>query len=193
MKFSKKIKNKTVIVSLLLIAIVVSGITLAILMDTPDGLTNTFELGNVNTDIEEPDITIDENVNKSPYIVNNGKSAALVRAKVTISPKELEERFNLTLKYNTNYWIYSDGYYYYKDVLEPSEQTKALFTEVEGTGIVITDDSGNKVINPGLEGLEITIYHESVQAEFEDKKPNTGDPTNSDVQYIWEAYENANK
>ncbi|MEF2782831.1 MAG: hypothetical protein U0N20_07035 [Clostridium sp.] len=191
MKFSKKIKNKTVIVSLLLIAIVVSGITLAILLDTPYGLTNTFELGDVTTDIEEPDITYDENINKSPYIKNNGKSAALVRAKVTISPKELEERFNLTINYKTDKWKYYNGYYYYMDVLQPNNSTEPLFEEVNGTDIVITDDSGNKVINPGLEGLEITIYHESVQAEFEDKKPNTGDPTNSDVQYIWEAYENA--
>ena len=31
---------------------------------------------------------------------------------------------------NTEYWKEKDGFYYYKDVLNPDETTKPLFTEV---------------------------------------------------------------
>lgn len=159
--------KKVVIVSLLLICLTV-GISLALFNDKTDILKNTFRIGNVETDITEDKQIIPESANsisKKPTIKNTGTTSALVRVRITLSPDDIVNKFNIRTDINTSNWIYNekDGFYYYKYLLEPNS-TIDVFEHVLGTNIAYKDSDGNWKINKELEGLEIAVYHESVQA-----------------------------
>lgn len=159
--------KRVVIVSLLLICLTV-GISLALFNDKTDILKNTFRIGNVETDItEDKPITPEsaDSISKKPTIKNTGTTSALVRVRITLSPDDIVNKFNIRTDINTSNWIYNekDGFYYYKYLLEPNS-TIDVFEHVLGTDIAYKDSDKNWKINKELEGLEIAVYHESVQA-----------------------------
>lgn len=159
--------KRVVIVSLLLICLTV-GISLALFNDKTDILKNTFRIGNVETDItEDKQITPEsaDSISKKPTIKNTGTTSALVRVRITLSPDDIVNKFNIRTDINTSNWIYNekDGFYYYKYLLEPNS-TIDVFEHVLGTDIAYKDSDENWKINKELEGLEIAVYHESVQA-----------------------------
>lgn len=158
--------KRVVIVSLLLICLTV-GISLALFNDKTDILKNTFSIGNVETDItEDKPITPESNnsISKNPTIKNTGTTSALVRVRITLSPDDIVEDFEIRTDIDDD-WIYNekDGFYYYKYLLEPNS-TIDVFEYVLGTNIAYQDSDGKWKINKELEGLEIAVYHESVQA-----------------------------
>ena len=185
-----KNKNKIAIISLLLIAIVAVGITLALMKNGSNKVTNTFDVGSVETIIEEEDPKPDgDGIKKEPRIENTGKSSALVRAKVTITPQELVDNLGIKIVYNTEDWVYGgDGYYYYKNVLPKDGKTGPIFTKVTGKDIVENGEFSDK-----LNGLEIAVYHESVQSVIGTLQATSGDPTNptedNAAKQIWEIYD----
>ena len=97
---------------------------------------------------------------KKPYVTNTGSVDCYVRVKAEISDSRVKEY--VTIDYNSSEeindnsadWYYKDGYYYYKEVLKPGEDTEPLFTTV-----TIAGDADNIV----LEGFDIYVYAESVQ------------------------------
>lgn len=97
---------------------------------------------------------------KKPYVTNTGSVDCYVRVKAEISDSRVKKY--LTIDYNSSEdmndnavdWYYKDGYYYYKKILKPGENTKPLFTTV-----IIAGDADNIV----LEGFDIYVYAESVQ------------------------------
>ena len=162
LKILKKHKRAAT-VSLLLLCLTV-GMTLAYMTKGSNSLTNQFTPGSVETEIKEDPIKVNNNkIEKKPYIENTGKNDALIRARVTISPSDLVREYNIEIDYNTDKWTQNGDWWYYNDILEAPEdgvesKTEPLFTFVEGD---IIDDNGN--IIKELEGLEIAVYHESVQ------------------------------
>lgn len=186
-------KVKIVLASLLLVMTVFAGLTLANLLEKANSLTNTFTIGSIDTEIEEdPPAVVDSKISKKPKIKNTGKNDALVRARVTVSPQSIIDEFGIDLEMNTKYWkAGEDGYWYYKNLLKPSELTEPLFNSVEGNGIV-----SDGQINVGLADLEIAIYHEAIQSSVlidgDNVKATTGDITNATTSSIWEHYESLN-
>lgn len=186
-------KVKIVLASLLLVMTVFAGLTLADLLEKANSLTNTFTIGSIDTEIEEDlPAVVDSKISKKPKIKNTGKNDALVRARVTVSPQSIIDEFGIELEMNTEYWTDGgDGYWYYKNLLKPSELTKPLFNSVEGEGIV-----SDGQINVGLADLEIAIYHEAIQSSVlidgDNVKATTGDITNVTTSSIWEHYESLN-
>lgn len=141
------------LLSILLVAVVLVGGTLAYLMASDSPVLNTFKLAEVKTDIDEP--TTGTDVTKSARVSNTGESAVYVRAKVLISSGDAgvtEDQFDFT--YNTEYWMAGEnGFYYYKDILQPNMPTEPLFTGVTVSGDV-----------PKEATFSVDVYQESVLA-----------------------------
>ena len=179
----KILKSKKIMLSLLMIVgVLVFGtglVTLALLSDKTDDLENTFELGNVTTEIEEEFEKTQSatTFKKEPVIVNTGENDCYVRVRVSISPEEAllivgDEQVFGGSKAN---WGYYNGYYYYKSALKPGEKTTALFNTVTVK---------NEYVDT-IEGFEVTVYQEAVQAKMSARDGST----TTDYSKIWAAYD----
>lgn len=140
------------LLSILLVAVVLVGGTLAYLMATDSPVLNTFTLAKVETNIEEPEH--DTAANKTARVKNAGKSAVYVRAKVLISSGDAgvtEDKFHFT--YSSDWESGSDGFYYYKGILQPGNSTAPLFTGVTVDSTVTEEAT-----------FSVDVYQESVLA-----------------------------
>ena len=74
------------------------------------------------------------------------------------SDEELSAEDCLKLNINTQSWTYKDGWYYYNLVLQPGEETPAVFSQVEIVGSMVhTGDIGKT--------LQLTVRAQAVQSE----------------------------
>lgn len=204
---NKIIKNKKYIVICSLFFCLCVGVTLALTSMVGNKLTNSFTLGSVETEIDEDGPNIhDDHIDKQPYVKNTGTNSALVRMRVTISPDELIDKYDINLVYNNelydydttkdkwdntdDYWVYSDdGFWYYTGIIEANKQTEPLFTKVIGNNII----ENNGLISE-LEGLEITVYYDSIQSVARDEndveiKATTGDINNVTTKQLWSIFD----
>jgi len=118
----RKKQKMTVLVSLLAIALVLVGGTIAFLTAKTDVATNTFASGKVSTYIDE---TFDNNVKTNVSIKNTGNVMAYIRAAVVVTWQDDEGNVapitpKAGIDYNINYnlsaggWAKSsDGFYYW--------------------------------------------------------------------------------
>lgn len=204
---NKIIKNKKYIVICSLFFCLCVGVTLALTSTVGNELTNSFTLGSVETEIDEygPNIH-DDHIDKQPYVKNTGTNSALVRMRVTISPDELINKYGINLVYNDklyiyndsednwgntdDYWVYSDdGFWYYTGIIEANERTEPLFTKVTGNNII-----GNNGLISELEGLEITVYYDSIQSVARGEndveiKATTGDINDDTTRQLWSIFD----
>ena len=161
----KILKNKKRFIAVFLLCLVTVGLTVALAMVNTDPLTNSFSIGEIDTEIYEDDVTATDGViNKAPQVKNNSNNPALVRVRMVISPSNMitvsndGQNSNANLIINSDYWTYNeDGYYYYKTVLKGNEMTESLFTQIKD---IINSD--NKFID-GKDAFNVTIYQESIQ------------------------------
>lgn len=203
---NKIIKNKKYIVICSLFFCLCVGVTLALTSMVGNKLTNSFTLGSVETEIDEDGPNIhDDHIDKQPYVKNTGTNSALVRMRVTISPNELIEKYGINLVYNDefyaqdptednwedtdDYWVYSNGFWYYTGIIEANERTEPLFTKVTGNNII----KNNGLISE-LEGLEITVYYDSIQSVARGEndveiKATTGDIKDETTQQLWSIFD----
>lgn len=166
--------KKVVIVSLLLLCLTI-GISLAMFADRTESLTNTFDLGEISTVIDEPEPiepTSDKEISKNPTIENTGDNPALIRVRVTMSPQDIVDEYGISCNIDDSDWYYNpeDEFWYYKDILGVNQKI-SIFDKV--TSIykpLATQVDGDWVIDEGLEGLEIAVYHESVQTFIVDEE-----------------------
>lgn len=204
---NKIIKNKKYIVICSLFFCLCVGVTLALTSMVGNKLTNSFTLGSVETEIDEKGPNIhDDHIDKQPYVKNTGTNSALVRMRVTISPDELINKYDINLVYNDklyiyndsednwgntdDYWVYSDdGFWYYTGIIEANERTEPLFTKVTGNNII-----GNNGLISELEGLEITVYYDSIQSVARGEndveiKATTGDINDDTTRQLWSIFD----
>ncbi len=165
------LKKKNILIAALAVLLVGSGVavTLAYLADKEEALVNTFKVGDVTTEIEEPfeKITNTE-FKKEPFVKNIGKSDCYVRARVLASPKEAL----LLTGFSNNWTLKEDGFYYYNAVLPAGGQTDAIFTKVT-------------VIDTSIDSFEVTVYQEAVQTKVYAKDGSYTTETDS----IWKCYD----
>jgi predicted ribosomally synthesized peptide with SipW-like signal peptide len=117
-----------------------------------DKATNVIVAGNIKIELQvlsvpagggdpvENDDAIDVlpgyAVSKIVQVKNKGSNAAWIRLsvdKVLALAEGIAGEADVSLvsyNLNTEYWKEKDGFYYYKDMLNPGETTKPLFTEV---------------------------------------------------------------
>lgn len=157
-------KRKILLLASALVMVAVLGIggTLAYFTDKDEEI-NTFTVGNVDIDLDEPnwdedgsgdapDVYPGEPLAKDPTVTNVGKNPCFVRVKVEGLDQFVEEfgekamitlRYKYVDGYNTADWTYYDGYYYYN---------KVLATKV---------DAGNEY-NQGLTDITTPVFDQIV-------------------------------
>lgn len=160
----------------LVIGVIATAVTVAVVVASTDTLYNKFHAAAVETHIEEElddqPVKANSHVLKIPQVVNDGKSNAFIRARITITPSDAGVQlmegewsamegadkvfsqqgvvYNGTTFMDNGNWIYcqEDGFYYYNLPVAVQAATEPLFAAV--------------VLQ---ENADITIYQEAVLAQ----------------------------
>lgn len=152
----KKKSLITMLTALCLAGVVMVGATLAYLTASTDEKVNTFTVGNVKIDLEEPDwdpengkdLEPGAEVSKNPMILNTGKNDGYVLMQVSGMDEMAAQGFSAV--YDSANWTLVDengnaldvpegsalvdGYYAYNEVLPAGATTPALFESVAFNG-----------------------------------------------------------
>ena len=147
----------------LMVGIIGTAATFAIITATAGTVTNTFQAAKVATEIEEEfegKIKAGSTVKKNPSVKNTGISDVFVRARITVSPEQTEVTllngtWNESTLYDpdgdgTGWYQGTDGWFYYNSPVAPGQNTDNLFDAVK---------IGNVTKN-----FDITVYQEAVFA-----------------------------
>ena len=177
MKEIKNIKKTALIVAAFVAVLGVSIFgTYAYLTSRTTALENKFEVGSVETIVEEPDMElVGSVVYKKPSIKNVGLNDCYIRARVEISPADA----GITLGSIGNGWTKDGDYYYYTSPVAPDASTTNLFEQV----ILPNDWIANGVATENFKDFDVIVYQEAVQATL---YLETGIETN--YNNIWTAY-----
>ncbi len=144
--------------SILLVAVVLVGGTLAYLVTQTELLTNTFAVVDIDTEIEE---TPGEGSGseKKPTVQNNSNVPVYVRAIAVVTTEEgssvpvSDADVRIKYSYDGTKWVKNGDYYYYTEPVASDASTYKLFDGVE----VNITDTGAK--------FAVYVYHESVEAK----------------------------
>lgn len=177
----------TLLLSVLLVAAVLVGGTMAYLYASDAAVVNEFKLADVDTVIkEDPE---GAPADKKPTVYNQGDSEVYVRARaVVVTNDESSEPVSaadVNIRYNTedytnqdatwenapeNFWIDGgDGWYYYNQSLTKNASTEPLFD-----GVVVNDVNWDE---PDSVKFDIYVYHESVVASAGDSCQEAFNPS----------------
>ena len=153
--------RKKLILTLFLSALFLStaSITFAYLTDS-DLAENKVSLTENEIHIEEEfvppeEVTPGTVITKKPRIVNDSKIPVYVRMAVHFTDSAAEA-FCEPFLIDSGWELRTDGYYYYKNVLNPGQKTSALFTTVK-----IKENAAAEELIP----FDLLVYAESVQAD----------------------------
>ncbi|MDI3480646.1 MAG: hypothetical protein PWQ97_301 [Tepidanaerobacteraceae bacterium] len=163
----------------LLVALLIVGGTMA-WFTSEKSVANTFTAGTVKIEVNEhgfEDITNwnpGDTTNKDVSVISEGSKATYVRVSLTPewldangSPTNLSvDNVNLILANNDD-WVYSNGWYYYKHILNQNDETSLLLDAVELIGAQTGNDYQGKT-------LRINVKAEGVQASHEAYKDAWG-------------------
>ena len=99
-------------------------------------------------------------VSKQVSIENDCEHPFYLRVKIVygINSTELSSEDCFKLNINENDWEFHDGWYYYKDIVEPGETTPNVFSHVEMVGSKIDTSYIGKT-------LTLTVNAQAVQSE----------------------------
>lgn len=159
----KNMKMKSILLLALVVAVLMGtvGGTVAYLVTSTGSVTNTFTPAKVDTEIAEEFA----NSAKTSIKIENPQSPESVDAyvRVAIVGNYVDDKTNYviapwngTISLNTTDWTDGlDGYYYYKRILKVGETSTNLLNAPIPTDT--TTHSGAH--------LEITVIHQSIQAE----------------------------
>lgn len=159
-----------------LISLLVVGGTMAWFTSTPDPIENLFTAGTVEIEVNEHGF-IDwsnwnpgDTTNKDVSVKSLGSKQTYVRVSLTPEWGEIVEgafvpstdpvlaTSNVQLNLADNgYWIESEGWYYYKNIMEKDEETSLLLDSVTLLGSATGNEYQGKT-------LRINVKAEAVQA-----------------------------
>ena len=164
-------RKAALILSLCLIFALAVGTTVALLVAHTNAVTNTFTAAESGTHIEE--VTKD-GVKSSIIVENTGTATSYVRVKLVMNWVDDKENVvsgdnlpKVSLKEGSDWFLGTDGIYYYTKPVAPKGQTSNL---LEGNPI-------KQEKAPDGCHLEVTVLAESIQAA-----PSTA------VQQSWDVY-----
>lgn len=151
-------RKTALILSLCLIFALAVGTTFALLKASTAPVENTFTAAKSGTDIVEE---LDGNQKKSIVVKNTGTAVSYVRVKLVMNWVDADNNVsaapvNITPKITDNWFLGSDGNYYYKmPVAAKGETTNLLQADSP-----ITEPADK----PAGCHLEVTVLAESIQA-----------------------------
>ena len=147
-----------------------------------DKAENYFIVGENTIEVSEefkPPEKLKPNVQftKKPVIKNTGNLPCFIRARADFSDSRAKE-FCEDLDIDTANWEYnsSDGYYYYKSVVKPGNETTPLFTTIKIKNTATADD---------MIDFDVLVYAESVQHDS-----HGGNCPLDEYKTVWKKYLN---
>lgn len=167
-----KIKLKIAVVALAAMALTFLSQTSLAYYQTVGKATNVVTSGNIQFIIHEKTDSGTEFPQEGVYIVPGdivSKKVSIesdcehpfyLRVKIVygVNSQELSSEDCFKLNINDEHWIYHDGWYYYKDVVEPGETTPNVFSHVEIVGSKVDNSYIGKT-------LTLTVKAQAVQSE----------------------------
>ena len=143
------------LLALALILVCTVGGTVAYLVTHTDPVVNTFTPGEVSCQVDEK-FNKDNTMKTEAVVKNTGNVPAYIR--VAVVANTIDEQGNITGMKTLEGWLNEknwaegyDGFYYYKDVVQPG---------------AVTDDLLKTGIN--LEGIQVTILASAIQSMPDD-------------------------
>lgn len=172
------------IVSFVLIISVAAGITYAFIIsqvDNDDAAENDLKVAETRTLLIEEEIELPETITPGTTVKgevsvqNTGNIDSFIRAKIVFSNNSAEEFCDISIAED---WEYnsSDGYYYYKKIVEP-DTTIQLFESIK---VKENKDDGTAYTTDDMVNFDIIIYTESIQ---------TSDKTSDECSEAWSEYQ----
>ena len=133
------------LLALVLILVCTVGGTVAYLVAHTDPVVNTFTPGKVSCQVEEA-FNEDKTVKTEAVIRNTGNVPAYIRVAVVVNTIDAQGNITGMADLSQDDWLNtanwtegSDGFYYYKGVVQPGEKTDNLLkTGIPLTGIQVT-------------------------------------------------------
>lgn len=172
------------LVSVLVLVFAAVGVTVAYLQTQTEPLENQFTPAKVSCKVEE---TFEDNVKSNVTIQNTGDTDAFIRVAVVATWVQTDENSSVTSVYaqqpvaGTDYtltladdvnekWLKdSNGFYYYKDAVQPNEVTAVLIEEckpIEGkapAGYTLAVEIVASAIQASPETVAEEYWHISVE------------------------------
>ena len=141
------------LLALVLILVCTVGGTVAYLVTHTDPVVNTFTPGKVSCQVEE-EFKDNDTVKTKAVIKNTGNVPAYIRVAVVVNTIDAQGNITGMADLSQDDWLNtanwtegSDGFYYYKGVVQPGEKTDNLLK----TGI-------------NLDGIQVTILASAIQS-----------------------------
>ena len=160
-----KKKVSLLLVSLVLIAAIAVGSTVAFIATSTEPITNIFNPANVTIDIDEK---FENGVKTDVQVKNTGNTDAFIRAQIVVTwkdadgnvsatkPVEGEDKdYTMTLN-ETDWFLGSDGFYYCKTSVAPKGSTPALITECKKADGVTPPDGYDLSVEIIASGIQST-------------------------------------
>lgn len=158
-----KKKVSLLLVSLVLIASIAVGSTVAFIATSTEPITNIFNPANVTIDIDEK---FENGVKTDVKVKNTGNTNAFIRAKIVVTWKdangnvsatkpELDTDYTMTLN-ETDWFLGDDGFYYCKTSVAPNGSTPALITECKKADSVTPPDGYDLSVEIIASGIQST-------------------------------------
>lgn len=165
-------RKTTLLVSLVVLLTMCVYGSIAFLYTNTNSVENTFLPANVTPTINE---SFDDYVKQNVTVTNTGNARAYVRAAIVatwqndsgeIAPVMPVLGTDFSMEIGTQ-WTFTDGFYYYKGILEPNGAADAADTSDE---LIV---SAQQLMDGPSEGytLHIEILAQTIQADFD----GTGD------------------
>ncbi|MCL2747880.1 MAG: signal peptidase I [Oscillospiraceae bacterium] len=161
-----------------------AGATYAMFTHKTPSASNAMKPGYVQAEVEEDfeGVLTYDHIEKNPSVTNTGSVPSYVRVMLAGALDKFALYYDDGGTYvqgiNSLYWEDGgDGYYYYKEILNPGEQTKPLFTHVKLIGGVDIDDYLIPDSSPpeyDLSSFDIAVYAEAVQTNANNDQNLTG-------------------
>lgn len=177
---TNKAKRRILSLSILILMLSVLSYGTYAFFSEEDTATNVITMGNIDITIVEQaedgsgllvpfenvvGVMPGESVSKIVSITNVGANTAWVRLKIdktfTLASGDENEGNHalMQLDYNTEYWQFKDGFWYYPQPLEAGESTPPLFTKVTFAGEELGNDYQKAT-------AEIDVYAQATQYSY---------------------------
>ena len=167
-----KKKVSMLLVSLVLIAAIAVGSTVAFIATSTEPITNIFNPANVTIDIDEK---FDNGVKTDVQVKNTGNTDAFIRAKIVVTWKDANgnvsatkpvENTDYTMTLNETDWFRgSDGFYYCRTSVAPDAPNNlppVLIEKCEKTGTPPADyDLSVEIIASGIQSTPASAVKEA--------------------------------
>lgn len=136
----KRLNTKMLIIIIsAMICISTVGVCYAFLTKSSEEVLNSFTLGSISCEIDE---TFDGDIKKDVFVSNTSDVSVLVRSNIIVTwmskdgkivyseVPELGKDYTMTIN-EEDWFVGSDGYYYYNDIVDSMANTSVLIEEAK--------------------------------------------------------------